>query len=151
MFLLCYWLYVCLCVLLFLMHCFALSWSGRSFKWELVLNWPTLLNKGEINKIENKMCDKGNLAPCLWSGKQHNRIVISAGVGLGRKSGYRGDWTFSDSLSLILFNLFSLFTGSAVESWVALWQTWPFLRCRRWRVTLKIKGIRASKNDRGHI
>ena len=51
-FILCYWLYVCLCVtnyvLLFLSHCFALSWPGRSCKWELVLNWPTWLNKGEI-------------------------------------------------------------------------------------------------------
>ena len=52
-FLLCYWLYICLSyVLLFLSHCFALSWPGRSCKWELVLNWPTWLNKGEIKKCK---------------------------------------------------------------------------------------------------
>ena len=40
-----------LCVTLcccFLSHCFALSWPGCSCKLELVLNWPTWLNKGEI-------------------------------------------------------------------------------------------------------
>jgi hypothetical protein len=31
---------------LFVSHCFALSWPGCSYKWELVLNWPTWLNKG---------------------------------------------------------------------------------------------------------
>ena len=31
-----------------LSYCFALSWPGRSCKWELVLNWPTWLNKGDI-------------------------------------------------------------------------------------------------------
>ena len=35
-------------VLLFVSHHFALSWPGRSCKWELVLNWPPWLNKGEI-------------------------------------------------------------------------------------------------------
>ena len=45
---------VCLfipCVTLLLLsvsNCFALSWPGRSCKWELDLNWPTWLNKGEI-------------------------------------------------------------------------------------------------------
>ena len=39
---------MCNSVLLFLSHCFALSWPARSCKWELVLNWPTWLNKGEI-------------------------------------------------------------------------------------------------------
>ena len=38
-------------VLLFLSHCFALSWPCRSCKGELVLNWPTWINKGEIKKF----------------------------------------------------------------------------------------------------
>ena len=33
---------------LFLSHCFVLSWPGSSCKWELVLNWPMCLNKSEI-------------------------------------------------------------------------------------------------------
>ena len=37
---------MCNSVLSFLSHCFALSWPGRSCKWELVLNWPTWLNIG---------------------------------------------------------------------------------------------------------
>ena len=41
---------MCNTVLLFMSHCFALSWPGLSCKWELVLKWPTWLNKGEINK-----------------------------------------------------------------------------------------------------
>jgi hypothetical protein len=45
---------MCNSVLLFVSHCFALSWLGRSCKWELVLNWLTLLNKGEIKKY------------CMW-------------------------------------------------------------------------------------
>ena len=36
-----------MCNSVFLSHCFALSWPGRSCKWELVLNWPTWWNKGE--------------------------------------------------------------------------------------------------------
>ena len=40
---------MCNSVLLFVSHCFALSWPGRSCKRELVLNWTTWLNKGEIN------------------------------------------------------------------------------------------------------
>ena len=36
--------------LLFVSHCFALSWPGRSCKWELVLNWPTWLNKESLKK-----------------------------------------------------------------------------------------------------
>ena len=35
-------------MLLFVLNCFALSWPGSSCKWELVLNLPTWLNKGEI-------------------------------------------------------------------------------------------------------
>jgi hypothetical protein len=42
---------MCNSVLLFVSHCFALSWQSHSCKWELVLNWPTWLNKGEINKL----------------------------------------------------------------------------------------------------
>ena len=38
---------MCNSVLLF---CFALSWPSRSCKWELVINWPTWLNKGEKNR-----------------------------------------------------------------------------------------------------
>ena len=42
LFLLYYWLYVCftpcVTVLLYVSHCFALSWQGRNCKWELVLN-----------------------------------------------------------------------------------------------------------------
>ena len=38
-------LFMCNYVLLFLSHCFALSWPGRSYKWKLVLNWSTWLNK----------------------------------------------------------------------------------------------------------
>jgi hypothetical protein len=37
---------VSLCVV-FLSHCFALSWPVHSCKWELVLNWRTWLDKGE--------------------------------------------------------------------------------------------------------
>jgi hypothetical protein len=44
----------CVTVLLFVSHCFALSWPGRSCKWELVLNWPTWLNKGEVKKNNEK-------------------------------------------------------------------------------------------------
>ena len=40
---------MCNSVLSFVSHCFALSWRERSCKWELVLNWPTWLNKGEKN------------------------------------------------------------------------------------------------------
>ena len=47
-------LFMCNSVLLFLSHCFALSWPGHSCKQELVLNWPTWLNQGEINK--SKIC-----------------------------------------------------------------------------------------------
>ena len=47
---------VCLFILcvtvLFVSHCFALSWPGRSCKWELVLNWPTWLNKGEKKTVD---------------------------------------------------------------------------------------------------
>ena len=32
---------------MFLSHCFALSWPGHNCKRELVFNWPTWLNKGE--------------------------------------------------------------------------------------------------------
>ena len=41
---------MCNSVSLYLSNCFALSWPGRNCKWELVLNLPTWLNKGEINK-----------------------------------------------------------------------------------------------------
>ena len=37
---------------LFVSHCLALSWPGHSCKWELVLNWPTWLNKGEIKNTK---------------------------------------------------------------------------------------------------
>jgi hypothetical protein len=42
---------LCLCnsVLLYVSNCFALSWPGGSCKWQLVLNLPTWLKKGEIN------------------------------------------------------------------------------------------------------
>ena len=36
--------FMCYSVLLFVSHCFALSWRGRSCKWEVVLNWTTRLN-----------------------------------------------------------------------------------------------------------
>ena len=49
-----YWLCLFIpCVsysVLFLSYCFALSWPGRICKWELVLNSPTWLNKGEIKQ-----------------------------------------------------------------------------------------------------
>jgi hypothetical protein len=38
---------------LFVSHCFALSWPGRSCKWELALNWRTWLNKGEMKNSSN--------------------------------------------------------------------------------------------------
>ena len=56
-FLLYYWLCLfysmCNSVLLYVSNCVALSWPGRNCKWELVLNLPTWLNKGEI-KNKNK-------------------------------------------------------------------------------------------------
>ena len=48
---------MCNSVLLFVSHCLALSWPGRSCKWELVLNWPTWLNKGE-RKIKKESCPR---------------------------------------------------------------------------------------------
>jgi hypothetical protein len=39
---------MCYSVLLYVSNFFALSWPGRSCKWELVLNKPTWLNEGEI-------------------------------------------------------------------------------------------------------
>ena len=44
---------------LFLSQCFGLSWQGRGCKWELVLNWPTWLNKGAF--FLNKRCHKEGL------------------------------------------------------------------------------------------
>ena len=38
---------MCNSVLLYVSNCFALSWPGHNCKWELVLNLPTWLNKGE--------------------------------------------------------------------------------------------------------
>ena len=46
-------LFMCNSVLLFLSHCFDLSWPGRSYKWELVLSWPTWLNKDEVKYCKN--------------------------------------------------------------------------------------------------
>ena len=40
---------MCISVVLYVTNCYALSWPGRSCKWELVLNYPTWLNNGEIN------------------------------------------------------------------------------------------------------
>jgi hypothetical protein len=42
---------MCYSLFLVLPYCFAWSWPGRSWKWELVLNWPTWLNKGEVKKF----------------------------------------------------------------------------------------------------
>ena len=50
---------MCNSVLLFVSHCFALSWPGCSCKWELVLNWHTWLNKGWIDsdpRTKNDAC-----------------------------------------------------------------------------------------------
>ena len=57
--------------LLFVSHCFALSWPGCICKWELVLNWPSCLNIGEIKKIP---CSNA-LKTCpftLWMAHIHN-------------------------------------------------------------------------------
>jgi hypothetical protein len=44
---------MCNSVLLSVSHCFALSWPGRSCKWERVLNEPTWLNKGELSMTKD--------------------------------------------------------------------------------------------------
>ena len=69
-------LFMCNSVL-FLSHCFASSWPGRSCKWELVLNWPTWLNKGEI-KI-NKYIDLTWLIGCYIN----LNIIIRTTLGIG--------------------------------------------------------------------
>jgi hypothetical protein len=53
---------------LFVTHCFALSWPGRSCKWELVLNWLTWLNKGEINKSYTHLWTPLKLTPHIFNG-----------------------------------------------------------------------------------
>jgi hypothetical protein len=54
---------MCNNMLLFLSHCFALSWPGCSCKWELVLNWPTWTHKGE-KKNKNKQIFM--VSACKW-------------------------------------------------------------------------------------
>jgi hypothetical protein len=65
---------MCNSVLLFVSHCFSLSWPGRSCKRELVLNWPTWLNKGEIkNKIKQYIM--AQLPVVTWQGATSTRAT----------------------------------------------------------------------------
>ena len=67
---------MCNSVLLFVSQCFALSWPGRSCKWELVLNWPTWLNKGEIKQIKLKgECGSG-LCVHLWPAQSDLVLIM---------------------------------------------------------------------------
>jgi hypothetical protein len=80
-FLLCYWLYVCLsvtlcCCFCCFSYCFALSWPSRSCKWELVLNWPAWLNKGEI-KNKNNYVGSFNLITLLQDNSHATQEMLN--------------------------------------------------------------------------
>ena len=61
---------MCNSVSLYVSNCFALSWPGRNCKWELFLNLPTWLNKGEINQIKYKKYTEQS--------KTHNSNMMSS-------------------------------------------------------------------------